>query len=163
MEPTARAEELASSCLRELLEPLLPGAAIAESDTFLKLQSALEYLLPAVLAEANSSWQGEGLDGFRFSVARKIGPDEAEFIGLALLIADQSWTPLHLRLRVSRQRDLFESIDLRLGEVGSGKGGMERTPWASDRVTKLLYSIEGRVASLPWVYAIKRGAPEHAA
>ncbi|HEX6736641.1 MAG TPA: hypothetical protein VF310_00080, partial [Vicinamibacteria bacterium] len=105
-----RAEQIASTCLRQILARLHVGAEIADSEAYLQFQGALEYLLPSVLVEAHPWWRGEGLDGFRFGVARKVGAGEAEFIGHAILIADQTWALAYVRLRVSPEADRFDWI-----------------------------------------------------
>jgi len=99
------------------------------------------------------------IDGFQFAVARKTAPEEAEFFGLCILMTDQSWAPFHLRLRVSTQGDKIEWLECRLGESGTGNGGMLRTPYGSVNETKLLYSMAHRLESIPWAYRITRGAP----
>ena len=154
---STNAEVTVVSRLRALLVPLAIGSTIEESDTFREFQSALELLLPAELAVSYPWWRGESLDAFRFSVARKVASTEAEFVGLCLLIS-QCWTPLHLRLRVSSQNDTIERLDLKLGEAGSGVGGMSTTPYGSSRETKLLYGLATRLEAIEWVYAVRRGA-----
>jgi hypothetical protein len=153
-----RAEEIACSRLRAILDPLALGASIDDSEAFQDFQSALELVLPVALAESYAWWRNESLDAFRFSIARKLGPGEAEFVGLCLLISDQSWTPIHLRLRVSSRSDTFESLALDVGERGSGPGGMARTPYGSSQEAKLLHSVAPRLDSIDWAYSTERGA-----
>jgi ribosomal protein S18 acetylase RimI-like enzyme len=120
----SKAEEIASRCLRTVLLPLPSGAAIPESEAFVELQSALEIFLPAALAERYVLWRYESIDAFRFSVARKTGPDEAELIGLCLLITDQIWTAMHLRLRLASSGDRIDWMELKLGQrYGVQRGG----------------------------------------
>ena len=159
----SKAEEIASRCLRAVLAPLSPGSEIEDSDTFSTFQSALARVIPSTLEEAYSWWRYESLDAFRFVVARKLGPEEAEFVGLCLLITDQTWTPLHLRLRIAPQSDNIEWLECKLGESGTGNGGMLRTPYGSTSDTKLLYSVVDRLESISWAYTITRGSPQHAA
>ena len=158
METSSRAEEIASRCLRAVLTPLSPGSSIEDSDEFRTFQSAMEYVIPSALQEKYPWWRYESLDAFRFAVARKLGPEEAELIGLCLLISDQTWTPLHLRLRVSALSDSIEWLDCRLGEPGEGNGGMVRTPYKSTGETKLLSSVAQRLGSISWTYTITRGS-----
>lgn len=160
---TSRGEEIASRCLRAMLAPISAGSAIEDSDDFNTFQSALERVIPSSLEVEYPWWQYESLDGFRFAVARKLGPKEAEFIGLCLLITDQTWTPLHVRLRIASQNDHIEWLDCRVGESGTGNGGMVRTPYGASRETKLLYSVVNRLDSIPWAYKVTRDSPEHAA
>jgi hypothetical protein len=145
------AETIVSRSLRIVLAGMSPGSAIDESEPFRELQSALERFIPSVLG-----LRYEGLDAFRFAVARKVGPEEAEFIGLCLLITDQTWTPFHIRLRVSSTVDKVAALDCKLGEVGEGAGGIVRTPYDSNRVAKLLLSLPGRIHSIQWAHAVSR-------
>lgn len=157
MEPT-RAETAVSSWLKAVLNSLPQGTAIEDSEALRELESALEFFLSAELAKSYPAWRYESLDAFRFSVARKVAADEAEFIGLCLLISDQCWTPLHLRLRAASRNDTIDSLDLKLGEAGPGPGGMTRTPYGSSKEATLLHGLAARVESVEWAYAIRRGA-----
>lgn len=156
-----KAEYAASVSLRTLLGPLLSGSTIEDSDTLGEFKSALEIFLPSELAKSYAWWRGESLDAFRFSVARKVGPDEAEFVGLGLLISDQSWTPLHLRLRVASQDERIDWLELKLGESGSGSGGIVRTPDGAKHEAKVLHRLATRLESIDWAYAIQRGTAQH--
>ena len=129
---------------------------LRDSEDFSAFQVALERVVPSMFAKAHPYWRYEGLDAFRFAVARKLGPEEAEFIGMCLLVGSQTWTPFHLRLHISPQSDSIDSVECRLGESGSSNGGMVGTPHGSTRETKLLYSVAERLASIPWAYTFTR-------
>jgi hypothetical protein len=150
------AEDIASASLRAILALLEPGAAIEDSPLFLEFQAALEGFLQTALADVDAWWRAEGIDAFRFSVARKLGPNEAEFMGVCLLNSDQSWIPLHLELQVSAVSDTFERVQLDLGELGPGGGGLQRIPDGSSRVAKLLETVEPRLGSIEWAYRVTR-------
>jgi len=105
---TSKAEKIASRCLRAILAPISVGADTEDSDDFSDFQSAMEYVIQSILEKEYPWWRWESLDAFSFAVARKTGAEEAEFIGLCLLITDQTWTPFHLRLRVASQGDTIE-------------------------------------------------------
>jgi hypothetical protein len=108
-------------------------------------------------------WRYEGLEGFRFGVARKQDTDEAEFIGLCLLVGDQTWMPFHLRLRIAPKDDHIVSLECKVGELGMDNSLMIGTSYGSSRETKLLYSVVNRFESIRWAYTIKRGAASDAA
>ncbi len=148
---TSKAETIVSQELRAILAPLDTGASIPHSEWLLKLQSALEFFLPAELG-----WRHESFDAFRFVIARKVTCDEAEFAGLALLISDQTWTPIHLWLRLSPDSDRITSLDCRVGEPGEGAEGLVRIPYASGLADKILYSLPERVGAIDWVYRAAR-------
>ena len=154
MNEPPRAERIACQSLRAALSLLPVGSSIEPSEDRKSFQSALEYVIPARLKREYSWWRYESVDGFLFTVARKVGPLEAEFVGLCLLISDQSWTPLHVRLRVSADDDAFESLECRVGEVGDGNGGMVRTPYGSTRESKVLHSVAQRLDSISWAYTL---------
>jgi len=145
------AEAKVTSSLREILSPLPAGSPLADSRALRELEQALEYFIPPIVG------MREGLDGFRCQVARKVGAEGAEFIGVALLIADQAWTPIWLRMRMSPEFNALAWLDCRLGEAGAGARGMVRMPWESTRLTKLLFHLPERVEKMCWVYAAERG------
>jgi hypothetical protein len=96
----AKFEELAAQYLRLSLQGVQDGGHIPESQARLQLQSALELFLPLMLRDADPNhWRLEAFDAFQFPVARKTGPLEAEFRGLGLLLTDETWTPVQVRLR----------------------------------------------------------------
>ena len=153
---------MACQSLRAALAPLAVGSFIEPSEDRRSFESALEFLIPARLQDEYRWWRYESFDGFLFTVARKVGPHEAEFVGLCLLISDQSWTPLHLRLRVSPDDDALDSMECKVGEVGEGNGGMVRTPYGSTRESKVLHSVAQRLDSIPWAYTLSVQAPGRA-
>jgi hypothetical protein len=161
---TSIPEKIASRCLRAILAPLSAGDAIEDSDDFSDFQSAMERVIPSILEGEYQWWRYESLDGFQFAIARKVGPEEAEFFGLCLLISDQTWTPLCLRLRIAPQSENIEWLVCRLGESGTGNGDMVRTPYGSYReTTRLLRSVVDRLETIEWAYTITRGASPPAA
>jgi hypothetical protein len=154
---TLKSEQVASRSLRELLVPLADGEPIPDSDDYQSLKSALHFLLPDLLAREHAFH--DELDGSSFGLARKTGPREAELAGHCQLIDDQAWAPIYLRLRVAEDADELEYVDCRLGEPGSGHGGIERIPCDSPRLTKHFYAFVDRVDTVPWVYRIVRSRP----
>jgi len=149
---TSKAEKIVSQELRAILAPVATGAPIEHSERLVKLQGALEFFLPEQLG-----WRHESFDAFRFAVARKVAPEEAEFVGLALLISDQAWTPIHLWLRFSPDSDQITSLDCRVGERGEGAAGLVRIPYGSDLTDKVLDRLPERVGVIEWVYRAERG------
>jgi hypothetical protein len=149
---TSKAERVTSERLREILAPLTVGASIEQTQPFLEFQSALERFLPAELG-----WNHESFDAFQFVLAHKVALDEAEFVGLALLISDQSWTPIHLWLRLSPTSDQVTELECRVGEPGDGVAGLMRIPYGSRAVDKFLLRLNERLGSIQWVYRAARG------
>jgi hypothetical protein len=149
---TSKAEAVASQSLREILTLLPVGASIEESRPFLEFQSALERFLPFELG-----WNYESFDAFRFVVAHKVAVDEAEFAGLALLISDQAWTPIHVWLRLSPTSDQVAELECRVGEPGGGAAGIIRMPYGSGAVDKFLLGFDERLRAIQWVYRDARG------
>lgn len=99
-------EARVAEVLAAVLAPLAPGATIPPSERFAELQLALERFVPDLLGG-----RAESLDGLRFCVGRKLGHDGAELVGVALSLADQTWTPLWLRIRLSEQGVGVGAID----------------------------------------------------
>jgi hypothetical protein len=158
----SKAEEIVSRSLRTLLRPLPVGASIEDSDEFITFQTALTRVIPSTLGETYDCWRHEGLDWFRFAVAHKLGPEEAEFVGLCLLVGNQAWIPLHLRLRIASENNCIDWLECKVGELGNDGERVTGTPFGSTRETKLLYSVVNRLGSIPWTYQITRGSPPDA-
>lgn len=143
-------EAVVSRSLRALLGAVAIGAPIPDSDARRELESTLERYVPALLG-----WQHEAFDAFRFYVAEKTGATEVKFLGLALLISDQSWTPFWLRISISSTTDTVSHLHCKVGERGEGPAGMVRTPYQSSRASKLLDSLPRRASELQWAYEVK--------
>jgi hypothetical protein len=162
---TSKTEELIARSLRACLAGLVENAAIEESEDFHRLMNGLEFYLPAVLNEVHSEWRDESMDGFHLVVARKTGPREAEFIGLCILISDQTLTPIHVRLRMAASENEIEWLECKVGESGEGTGRMVRLPYDSPRQSKLLVTLPNRLDTLDWAYHVgfgERQAPVNA-
>ena len=143
---------------------LSDGEQIDESEDFDELQSALERFLPSVLRDAYpAQWRREALDWFRLAVARKTGAVEAELIGLCLLISDQSWTPLHVRLRASPETDAISWVSCKIGDGGAAGEKMTRLPYESTKVSKLLFSVSEHPENINWVFSLEREGPPRVA
>ncbi len=148
-------ESVVSARLRTVLADLGEGAAIPPSSAFQELQDALEGWVPALLG-----WHYESIDAFRFASARKATDLSAEFLGLCLLMSDQTWTPLRLRVTLARSADSFDSVQCSVGEPGTGANGLLRVPFTSKKADSLLASLPSRAGVIPWVFTIFRSTPE---
>ncbi|WP_374660693.1 hypothetical protein [Inhella sp.] len=144
-------ESTLARCLREALAGVPADATIPAAPPLAELQDTLERWIPALLG-----WPYEGLDAFRFAVARKTGDLEAEFLGIGLLISDQTWTAVHLRISVHEHTDAIRSVSCRLGEAGPGPLGLLRIPYASSRADELLNSLPSRAPLISWVFSVDR-------
>jgi hypothetical protein len=141
-----RLTDLGGQALREVLAGVADGHDLPESEAFVRLQAVLERLIPAVLG-----WRHESLDGFRFAVAKRVGLAEAECLGLCLLISDQTWTAIHLRLCTTADGGALQIAQCHLGETDVS-GQMVRLPYDSSRVTKELMALPARLQSVSWAY-----------
>lgn len=148
----AKFEELAAQYLRLVLRGLQDGEPIPESGARAQLQGAFELFLPLMLRNADPShWRLEAFDAFRFPVARKTGPLEAEFRGAGLLLSDETWTPLQVRLRAAGDSDTIA-----WGSCQVGDRLVERTarlPSASPDLPKLLVSVCEHPESMTWAFS----------
>ncbi len=137
------------------------GASLDQhSDDFRALCRTLEFFVPAVLSEVYDFWRGESLDAFRIALARKSGPSSAELLGLCLLISDQSWTPFEFLVGITPTGKTIETLTLRVGEPGSGKGGLLRMPWGSPGVDRFASHLLERRADIAWVFEAQLEAGE---
>jgi hypothetical protein len=146
--------------LRVLFSSVAIGSEIPQSQEFSEFQTGLEYFIPSVLKEKYSFWYKESLDAFRFTVQRKTGDMDAEFIGLCLLITDQVWTPLHLRLGIYPENSRVKWLECKLGELGNNNEILT-VPHNSAKETKLLYSVDARLEKILWAFTISLGNQSH--
>lgn len=154
---TSRAEEVAASSLSKLLAEIDIGDRLPDSDEFGSLELALERFLPEVLGEAHRlHWGREAFDGFCFAVAKKSSDCEAEFLGLGLIMSDQTWTPIRARLEVSTREDSISWVSCDVGDGGAGGKRMTRLPADSNRVGKLLHLVEHRANEIEWAFSAVR-------
>jgi hypothetical protein len=148
-------EKRISRSLRSLLENVADGSALdRDSEAMRDVLDRLEWWLPTILAEVYPFWKGEELDGFYLAFASKTGPSEAELAGACILINDQTITPFQLRLQVARDMDEIAWLECRVGDAGTGKGGIRRAPCVS---TKVIYAVVDRPDSIHWVYRVTFG------
>jgi hypothetical protein len=152
----SRTEEAVSRSLRLMLDGLAVGATIEDSEEFRRLLSSLEFFLPSVLGEVHGEWKDEGMDGILSAAARKTRPNEAEIIGLCVLISDQTLTPIHVRLQVCASGDEIEWLECNVGERGEGKCGMLRIPYDS-MTGKHLVAVAERANAIEWAYRVGYG------
>lgn len=143
----------------EGLGPLLRkhpvGESLGDLLTARALMSSFEFFLPEVLREVHTEWQDESLDGIYPRFFRKVGDREAELLGLAIFISDQTLTPVHFRLQLSRGFDQVTWIDLRLGEhTGSG---CRREPYGRSKVQGTMLHVAERFDSIDWYYHVSYG------
>jgi hypothetical protein len=146
-------EELAAQYLRLSLRGINEGDAIPESEVRRQLESALELYLPLMLRGADPNhWRLEAFDGFRFPVARKIGPCEAEFRGAGLLLTDETWTPLQLRLRAAGDADTIAWGSCQVGDrLVTQK---ERPASNSPQLGTLLASVCEHPDKIEWAFSV---------
>ena len=118
--------------------------------------AGLEFFLPTVLAEIYPEWKGESLDGILSHVVRKTGENEADILGLCYLMSDQTLTPIHVRLQLSKTIDHISWLALKLGEMARGR--MVRIPHASSpSIDKRLHALGQRADSIEWAYMATYG------
>jgi hypothetical protein len=152
----SKTEESISRSLRAILDGLADGDAIGDSESFRSVLSDLEFFLPAILGEIHRPWRDESFDGIFSAAARKTGPDEAEIMGLCILISDQTVTPIHVRLQVAPLGDEIRWLECNVGERGDGKAGMLRTPYNA-MSGKQLARVAERRNDIDWVYRVGFG------
>lgn len=146
-------EERICRALRRAIEYIKDGADIVETLELRRICYGLEYFIPAVLAKVYPHWNEESLDGIFCSEARKLNPEWAEFYGMCILISDQTLTPIYIQLKITPTEDKIKGMECRIGKRGSGKGEMERIPfarWRNNPLAELPISKE----KVDWVYKI---------
>jgi hypothetical protein len=154
MSMMAKFEELAAQYLRLSLRGIGEGEVIPESESRRQLQSALELYLPLMLRGADPNhWRLEAFDGFRFPVARKIGPCEAEFRGAGLLLTDETWTPVQVRLRAAADADTIAWGSCQVGDRLVGQN--ERPTSNSPQLGTLLAAVCEHPDKMEWKFSVQ--------
>jgi hypothetical protein len=120
--------------------------------------ASFEFFLPEVLREVHPEWQHESLDGLYPRWFRKTGAREADLLGLAIFISDQTLTPLYVQLQLSREFDRVSWIDLRLGEHTAT--GCRREPYGLAKVRGTMLHVAERFDSIDWFYHVGYGERE---
>ena len=87
--------------LGTLLQEHAVGDSLGDLFSARDLTASFEFFLPEVLREVYGEWRHESLDGVCPRIFRKIGDREAELLGLAIFISDQTLTPIHFQLQLS--------------------------------------------------------------
>jgi hypothetical protein len=153
---TIREERLCARLARLLCEHAV-GDSLGDEWSTRDLMASFEYFLPDVLREARREWRSESLDGIYPQIFRKIGVRDAELVGLAIFISDQSLNPIHLQLQLASEFDRIAWLDLRLGEQTSG--GRLRVPYREYNEWKVspLLDVAKRYDSIDWYYHVGYG------
>jgi hypothetical protein len=141
--------------LREAISPLPSHTVINESDRLRDALVALQFFLPHVLQEIHPEWRWEGLDEIYPAVARKVGDDEVEIVGLCCFVSDQTLTPLHVRLQLDSSVDAVSWLECHVGE-STGKG-MRRVPYSQGTVNGNKLHVLKRLGSIDWAYRVGFG------
>lgn len=150
------AEQRICERLKVLLRDHQVGDSLGDLVTERELMSAFEFFLPQVLCEAHN--ECDSLDGVYPKVFRKTGEREAELLGLALFISDQTLTPVHFRLQLSPTFDRVAWMDLRLGE--RTESGCRREPYGQAKVLGTMLHVAERFDSIDWFYHVGYGERE---
>lgn len=156
MENISAAEQRVCQGLQSLLRDCKTGDSFDETIDHKELMSDFEWYLPEVLHEVHGNI--DSFDGVFPRIFRKIGEREAEFVGLALFISDQTLTPMHFRLQLSPTFDRVTWIDLKLGE--RTRHGCRREPYASAKVHGVMLHVAERLDSIVWFYHVGFGERE---
>lgn len=149
-------ENLISRSLRAALAELPNGADIPKSEKFQTFLTGLECFIPSVIGEIHPEMAGQSGDGVLPIIARKTGDGEVELFGHFCFIADQTLTPIHLKLQLADSGDEISWLECRLGQ--RGEHGMLHTPYdPSSAVSRLLNTLAKRASSIDWFYEVTFG------
>jgi hypothetical protein len=126
------------------------------SKDFQTFLTGLEYFIPLVIGEIHPEMAGQSGDGVLPIIARKTRDGEAELLGHFCFIADQTLTPIHLKLQLADAGDEISWFECHLGQ--RGEHGMLRTPYDSPSATARLLNMSAvRASSIDWVYEVAFG------
>jgi hypothetical protein len=157
---TQRSGTKAEMALAAAVSSVLAGRSVGESVDLLPdsdVCGALERFVPEVLRGSHAGWAGESLDGVFVTHATKVGEGRLRLLGTAILLSDQSVTPLWAELEVSPSAQGVAAGHVKVGESGGGPLGISVAPYQSEKAFKLQYGLADRVASgrVAWVYGVR--------
>lgn len=115
------------------------------------LLDALELFIPQLLRTVFAEWETESLDGFFVANVDEDADDWLTLVGLAILISDQTTSPVQIRLRAAVDGTL-ERVDVSLGEPGGGALGISGPACTHASVPLLLQELPARLPHVDWVY-----------
>lgn len=141
--------------VRRCLDEVARNAAVEGTATLRDLCVAMEYYVPELLRDIHQQWRWGSLDGVVPCLARSPSELEFELFAVAILMSDQTYTPLHVRLKLTPDRAGIEWLECRIG--CEGPRGMLRQSEAS--ASKMIYELAhtGRCDRLRWAYEVGIG------
>ncbi len=139
------------------LASLTRDAPIGSSLTFApssRLCSALERYLPELLERADRRWGAERFDGIFMVHAQKIADRAVRAFGTAVLISDQTITPVSMELTVTDDGLSIGEYRVRVGEPGGGSLGISGPPCNSGAAARLASRLAQRLelGQVSWMY-----------
>lgn len=139
-----------------VLSQIPVNSTIPESDAFHDVLSSLEYFIPEIFREIYHEWKYESLDGVLAGTGLKTNNHEAKIAGLAIIISDQTITPVLVHLRIAPDKDEIVWFECKLGELGPD--GMIQVPYgcSSNRMDKI--AVVDQLDRIEWVYQVSFGA-----
>jgi hypothetical protein len=175
-----KGEECLAKSVRTLLGRVTTGDKIEESDDFREFLCDLEWYIPEVLREIHSEWKTESLDAVFPLVTRKTGEREVVVFGQCILITDQTFTPIYVKLQIHSSEDKVTWLECKLGETDPrGKlhtkfctpssiikkyrlphhspNSKSRNKYYLEGMIKQLYSLEGKEDLIDWAYMVTFG------
>lgn len=155
MRKTSKTEERLCIRLRSFLEKLAANSVIEDSEEFYWVLVSLNFFLPEVFVEIHPEWRYESLDDIYPEMARKVGENEIEIIGICCFISDQTLTPLHLQLQIDPDRNMVSWLECWLGE--DTEDGLFRVPYDTSTVVGKKLNVLNRLDSIKWFYHVGYG------
>lgn len=118
--------------------------------------ASLELVLPALLRAEHAEWERESLDGVFVAKAVKTAASGIRLVGTAILISDQTVTPVYAELESAFPVNAaLSKFDVRIGEAGGGALGVSGPPCRSRAAAALLVSVASRSPSIVWAYTAR--------
>ncbi|MBL9089432.1 MAG: hypothetical protein JNM10_20000 [Planctomycetia bacterium] len=161
---TSPAEREVARALRCALEGVAVGASLlgprpSGAPALEASGAALGRFLEEVLAAHGDGSRAPVLDGVLLAGAHRTGPNEADLLGLGVLLEDQTYQPLRVRLRVHPTEDAIAHVVVDVGGVAWRPRGWGRGRSGPDAADVLLRGLIEDPASVPWETRAERPAP----
>lgn len=128
------------------------GDDLADAEHCAELAEALCWFVPECLRWKYPEWRWESLDGIELSFIRVSGKSELELAGNCILITDQTWTAIYVKLRSFDPANGVDWIDCRVGEVDEQTGEMIQDIYGSDAAIKRRLVMKDRLDDIRWKF-----------
>jgi hypothetical protein len=156
----SRAEAATASQIRTITDRTTTPTDLSSAPALRELLPAIQFFLPEVLGNDHAFWRHEGLDAIFPLRAESPASGRVDIYGLALLIGDQSLTPVYTELVHSSDGEGVSWVQCKMGERdASDTRPLIRAPYTAHTTSTALRQLRDRMHPIRWAFTSARGLP----